>query len=117
VARDPVDHVGRADRRGGVLFYPLSDGARLWIRCSSSPVRDKDGEIVAAVLSMTEITESKREEERLTYLTGLLDNTEDAIVALDAEWFVTVWSAGAERLYGWTAEEVLGRHTLEVAAP
>jgi PAS domain S-box-containing protein len=97
------------------FFYAAPDGARLWIQCSSSPIRDPDGEIVAAVLAQADITERKGHEERLAYLAGLLDNTEDAIVALDAEWFVTVWNAGAERLYGWTAEEVLGRHTLEVA--
>ena len=97
------------------FFYALPGGARLWMRCSSSPVRDRDGEIVAAVVAMADVTERKREEERLAYLAGLLDNTEDAIVALDAEWFITVWNARAERLYGWTAEEVLGRHTLQVA--
>jgi PAS domain S-box-containing protein len=64
---------------------------------------------------MTDVTEQKAEAERLTYLAGLLDNTEDAIVAFDAEWLLTVWSPGAERMYGWTADEVLGRHTLEVA--
>jgi PAS domain S-box-containing protein len=97
------------------FFYALPGGARLWMRCSSSPVRDRGGEIVAAVVAMADVTERKREEERLTYLAGLLDNTEDGVVAFDAEWFITVWNAGAERLYGWTAEEVLGRHTLEVA--
>jgi PAS domain S-box-containing protein len=97
------------------FFYALPAGARLSIRCSSSPVRDRDGTIVAAVVALTDVTEQKHQEERLTYLAGLLDNTEDAVVALDAEWFVTVWNAGAERLYGWTADEVLGRHTLEVA--
>ena len=55
-------------------------------------MRDEDGEIVAAVLAMTDATIHQRQEERLTYLVGLLDNTEDAIVALDAEWFVTVWT-------------------------
>jgi PAS domain S-box-containing protein len=97
------------------FFYALSDGERLSIRCSSSPLRDQDGEIVAAVLAMTDVTEQKRQEKRLTRLAGLLDNTEDAVVGVDAQWFVTVWNAGAERLYGWTADEVLGRHTLEVA--
>jgi PAS domain S-box-containing protein len=97
------------------FFYALPEGGRLWISCSSSPVRDEDGRIVAAVVAMTDATEQKRQEQRQLHLRGLLDNMEDAIVCVDAEWFVTIWSAGAERLYGWTAGEVLGRHTLEVA--
>jgi PAS domain S-box-containing protein len=97
------------------FFYALADGARLWIRCGSSPVRDEDGEIVAAVLALADVTDERRQQERLTCLEGLLENTEDAVVALDAEWFVTVWNPAAERLYGWTADEVLGRHTLDVA--
>src|SRR4051812_8706506 len=97
------------------FFYAVPEDERLWIRCSSAPVRDPAGQIVAAVLIQTDVTERKREETRLAYLPGLLDNTEDAIVAFDAEWFVTVWNPGAERMYGWTADEVLGRHTLEVA--
>jgi PAS domain S-box-containing protein len=97
------------------FFYALPEGARLFIRCNCSPVRDNDGEIVGAVLVMADVTELRRQEERLTLLAGVLDHTGDAVVALDAEWFITGWNAGAERLYGWTAEEVLGRHTLEVA--
>jgi PAS domain S-box-containing protein len=97
------------------FFYAAPGDERLWIRCSSSPVSDPAGQIVAAVLTQTDVTERKREEARLAYLTGLLDNTEDAIVAVDAEWFLTAWNPGAERMYGWTADEVLGRHTLEVA--
>jgi PAS domain S-box-containing protein len=97
------------------FFYVLPDAGRLFVRCSSSPLRGADGTIIAAVLSMTDVTEQRRQEERLSYLARLLDNTEDAIVAFDPEWFITVWNAGAERMYGWTADEVLGRYTLEVA--
>ncbi|MCW3047860.1 MAG: domain S-box protein [Solirubrobacterales bacterium] len=96
-------------------FHVLPDGSRMIIRSSSSPVYDDDGSVVAGVLVMTDATEQVRQEERLTYLAGLLDTTEDAIVALDAGWFVTVWNKGAERMYGWTADEVVGRHTLDVA--
>ena len=70
------------------FFYAVPGGGRLWIRCSSWPVRDAAGEIVAAALTMTDVTERRREEARLAYLAGLLDNTEDAIVAFDDEWLV-----------------------------
>src|SRR3954468_23613415 len=96
------------------FFYAVPEDERLWIRCRSSPVRDPAGKIVAAVLTQTDVTERKREEARLAYLAGLLDNTEDAIVAFDAEWFVTVWNPGAERMYGSTADEVLGRQAIDV---
>lgn len=96
-------------------FNLLADDSRLFVRASSAPIFGDAGAIVGGVLVMTDVTEQKAEAERLTYLAGLLDNTEEAIVALDAEWFITVWNPGAERMYGWTADEVLGRHTLEVA--
>ena len=97
------------------FFYALPDRPRLFISCSCSPVRDGHGEIVAAVLTMTDITDRIRQEERLTYMAGLLDNTEDGIVAMDERYFLTVWNKGAERLYGWNAAEVIGRHVNEVA--
>src|SRR3954454_14766914 len=96
------------------VFCTAPGGERLWIRCNSSPVRDPAGEIVAAVLTQTDVTERKREEARLAYLAGLLDNAEDAIIAFDAEWLVTVWNRGAERLYGWAADEMLGRRAIDV---
>jgi PAS domain S-box-containing protein len=96
-------------------FNNLPDGGRMVVRCSSNPVYDDADNIVAGVLVMSDVTEQKERDERLGYLAGLLSNTEDAIVALDAEWYVTVWNRGAERMYGWTAAEVVGRHTLEVA--
>jgi PAS domain S-box-containing protein len=64
---------------------------------------------------MTGVFDSERHLEPVAYLAGLLDEVEDAVVAVDAQWFVTGWNRGAERMYGWTAGEVVGRHTLEVA--
>jgi PAS domain S-box-containing protein len=96
-------------------FNLLADGSRLVVRCSSSPIYDDEGRVVAGVLVMNDVTERTKIEEHLGYLAGLLDNTDDAIVALDADWCLTVWNKGAERMYGWTADEVVGSHTLDVA--
>jgi PAS domain S-box-containing protein len=96
-------------------FQVLPDGGRRVVRCRSSPVYDDQRRIVAGVVITQDITRLKVQEDGLRHLAGLLDNTEDAIVALDAQWHITAWNGGAERMYGWTAEEVIGRHTLEVA--
>jgi PAS domain S-box-containing protein len=91
------------------------DSNRVRYRCSSWPLYDDRGEIASAVAVTRDVTEQRRQEERVAYLPGLLDNTEDGIVAMDEGYLLTAWNKGAERLYGWTAEEVIGRHANEVA--
>src|SRR3954468_17053098 len=93
-------------------FNLRADGSRLFVGASSAPIFGDAGAIVGGVLVMTDVTERKAEAERLTYRAGLLGNTEDAIVAMDERYLFTVWNKGAERLYGWRAEEVVGRPTL-----
>lgn len=44
----------------------------------------------------------------------MLNNVNDAVVATDAQFRFTAWNRGAEKLYGWNAEDVLGRHLLDV---
>jgi PAS domain S-box-containing protein len=60
------------------------------------------------------ITERKRSEEQLAYYARLVENMEDAVIATDDEFVVTAWNRGAQRLYGRSAEEVLGRHVRDV---
>jgi PAS domain S-box-containing protein len=67
-----------------------------------------------AVIICQDITERKRAEETLRYQAALLANTHDAIVASDEHYRLTTWNAAAESLYGWKAEEVLGRFGLDI---
>lgn len=62
----------------------------------------------------TDITERKRAEEQLQYQATLLSNVNDAILASDSQFRLTGWNSAAEALYGWKAEEVIGRNGLEV---
>jgi PAS domain S-box-containing protein len=102
---------------GEEYFNVLADGSRLTIRCSSSPILDDQGEIVAGVLVMEDITEQRRDDEERAYHASLLANVEDGVIATDADEFrVTAWNRGAERLYGFTAREALGRPAREVAS-
>jgi PAS domain S-box-containing protein len=58
--------------------------------------------------------ERKRTEERIAHQARLLDSVNDAIVASDEQFRLTFWNAAAEAMYGWQAEEVLGRNGVEL---
>lgn len=47
--------------------------------------------------------------DHLSYLAMLLDNVSDAIISFDKNKVITLWNTGAERIYGWTKDEALGR--------
>ncbi len=67
------------------------------------------------LLSVTrDITERKHIEEKLRTQAVLLDKAQDAIAVLDLEDRVTYWNRSAERLYGWSAAEAVGRPAAEL---
>ena len=61
-----------------------------------------------------DITSRKREEEERAFQAKLLETLHDAVIGLDPDLRVRSWNQAAQRLYGWAAEEVLGRHVREV---
>ena len=65
----------------------------------------------------SEIVERKRAEEALTYQAHLLENVNDAVISSDERFVTTAWNRAAEEMYGWTAEEVIGRPTVDFLQP
>ena len=57
-----------------------------------------------------EISERKRAEAQLIYQAELIENVNDAIIATDENLAVTYWNQTAEQIYGWKAEEAIGRN-------
>ncbi len=79
---------------------------------------DNWGKIFVTVL---DITEKKKSEEQIQYQATLLDSAQDAIIAsndkelpVDLNTTISYWNRGAERLYGWKKEEVLGKKIRDV---
>ena len=97
-------------------FGVRPDGHRVILRCSSWPIYETQGEIVAGVLVLRDMTSERQAQEQLAYHARLADIVEDAVVGTDAEFRLTVWNAGAERLYGYAASDVLGRDARDVAS-
>jgi PAS domain S-box-containing protein len=97
----------------GMEFSFRSKSGREWIGMYYGEILVVNDERLI-LSSISDVTERKRAEEKLRYQASLLENVNDAIVASDAEFRLTAWNAAAEKLYGWTAGEVLGKTGLEI---
>jgi PAS domain S-box-containing protein len=79
---------------------------------SITPIFGADGTCTNLVGSVHDITERRLAEQRLAAQAALLDKAKDAIFVRDLEGVVQYWNQGAERLYGWSSTEAVGRNVL-----
>jgi len=84
-------------------------GHYLWIQDRGFILRDAQNRCIRVLGVMQDVTERKLAEDKMREQAALLDKTHDAIMVRDLENRVLYWNQTAERLYGWTAAEALGK--------
>jgi PAS domain S-box-containing protein len=85
------------------------DSSLVEISLTVSPIRDLDGIVVGASKIARDITERKRMERDAFRLSAIVDSSEDAIVGNDLSGIIQSWNAAAERIFGYTASDAIGR--------
>ena len=85
-----------------------SDGTEFPLEITVTRIGTQEPPMFAGYLR--DLTERKRAEEGLRRLAAIIDNSNDAIIAVKPGGEVIAWNPGAERLYGYSAEEAVGRH-------
>ena len=82
------------------------DGRLVPVSIAAAPVSDAPGRVVGNLVAYTDITERKEQEERLQ---ALIDSSPVALVEFGQDTRIRRWNPAAERIFGWTPEEILGR--------
>jgi diguanylate cyclase (GGDEF)-like protein/PAS domain S-box-containing protein len=77
-------------------------------------LRDSEGKATRMAGALADLTERREADARIREQASLLDKAKDAIVVRGIDNLVRYWNKGAERLYGWTAEEAVGRSVEEL---
>ena len=81
------------------------------------PVRNRQGGLLGALYIAREITEKRRLEAANAQLAAIVQSSEDAIVSKDLTGIIQTWNAGAERVYGWSAADAIGRNIAFLLPP
>ena len=92
----------------------LADGTLVYVDFSLKPVFDSEGKVVMLIPEGRDISFRLQAEAKIREQAALLDITTDAIFVRDLEHRILFWNKGAERLYEWQTEAVLGKNTLEL---
>lgn len=99
--------------RAELLKY-RKDGQELWFELDIVPVVDDRGIVTHWVSVERDITERKIAQVQLEQQAALLDQARDAILVRGTDNRILYWNRSAERLYGWTAREAIGRSAADL---
>ena len=122
--RQPVESpVAKVLREGGVVGLAnhtvlLTPGGReVPIDDSAAPIRGPGGAIQGTVLVFRDVTERRKAEQTSRLLSSIVASSDDAIISKDVTGIVTSWNKGAERIFGYSAQEMIGHPIAILAAP
>jgi diguanylate cyclase (GGDEF)-like protein/PAS domain S-box-containing protein len=97
------------------LYGQRKDGSQFPVDISLSPLHTEDGTFVLSAIR--DITEWRRAEQDASLFRAVVESSQDAIISKDLSDVITTWNAGAERLYGYTADEAKGKSITMLVPP
>lgn len=94
---------------GAAQEREVQDNDGRWFLLRITPYMTREKQIEGAVLLFIDITDLKRAEEAKAQLAAIVESSEDAIIGKALDGTITAWNRGAEKLFGYTAREAIGK--------
>ena len=93
------------------------NGTEIPISLSVSPVMDSSGRIIGASKIARDISDKRRSDEKTAMLAAIIDTSDDTILSKSLNGIIQSWNKSAERMFGYTEEEMIGKHISLIIPP
>ena len=93
----------------GELINRRKDGSLYTEELTIAPVRDSEGDIIRYIALKQDVTQQREQEKSLRFLAAIIASSGAAIIGITPEGTISSWNGGAEELYGYRAEEAVGK--------
>ncbi len=108
-------------KEGFVRDYPLKiqhlTGKITPVLYNASLYKNEAGDVVGVFAAARDITQRQKFEEKIQMLANVVESSDDAIISKSLDGQITSWNKGAELIYGYSAEEIVGKDISVLAQP
>ncbi len=94
--------------------FRRADGSVQWVKWEVRPWRDDSDAIGGIIIASEDITERREAEIEAARIAAIVANAQDAIIGKDLDLIVTSWNPAAERLFGYSAAEMIGQQVTRI---